>query len=81
MTTKEIFELNRESHKGTFMDRSWRKASEESIATIQDPSLTSWQKFKRGAYTYQGISTHMTNRMAIKRDKVVFLEDILNRKE
>jgi hypothetical protein len=70
MTTKEIFAKNREQHKGTFMDRAWRQASTESLEAIADPNLTARQKFWKGAYTYQGITTHLSNTMKDKQSKV-----------
>ena len=40
MSSSEIYELNREKHKGTFMDKTWRHASQESIQAYEDPTLT-----------------------------------------
>ena len=63
------------------MDRAWRQASTESLEAIADPNLTARQKFWKGAYTYQGITTHLSNTMKDKQSKVQFLEDLLNRKQ
>lgn len=40
MTSAQIYEKNRDLHKGTFMDRTWRQASSESLDAITDPTLT-----------------------------------------
>lgn len=52
MSYSEIIRKNRESHKGTFMDRSWRdKVSDE------DPTgKTFTENLKNGSYSYQAIS-------------------------
>ena len=34
MTYAEIVQKNREQHAGTFMDKSWRKASQESLDAL-----------------------------------------------
>ncbi len=70
MTTAEIFEKNREQHKNTFMDRTWRKASTESLEAIADPTLTRRQKFMRGAYTYQAFTTHSIGVLKDRQSKV-----------
>jgi hypothetical protein len=41
MTYAEIIQKNREQHKGTFMDKSWRK-SEEGLKILSDPELSGW---------------------------------------
>ena len=40
MTSAEIYAKNREAHKGTFMDKTWRRASAESIEALEDPTLS-----------------------------------------
>ena len=41
MTYAEIIQKNREQHKGTFMDKSWRQ-SEEGLKILSDPELSGW---------------------------------------
>ena len=52
MTYREIIEANRESRKGTFMDRSWRD-TEENI--LERPDMTRWEKFKAGGYSVRNV--------------------------
>ena len=53
MNYRQIIEANRRQHKGTFMDRSWRSDPEANgTNTLNDPTLSRWQKFTGGAYTY-----------------------------
>ena len=80
MTSAEIYKLNRQQHQGTFMDRAWRQASTESIEALNDPNLTRKQKFWRGAYTYQGMTTNWSASLKDKQKKVAFLENLLNHK-
>ena len=40
MTRAQIIEANREQHKGTFMDRSWRNQTNDDI--YLDKTLSRW---------------------------------------
>ena len=53
MTYKEILEKNRESRKGTFMDRTWRDTQEN---VLLNKDLTRWEKFKSGGYTFKNVN-------------------------
>jgi hypothetical protein len=81
MTSAEIFRKNREQHKGTFMDTSWRVQSQEKIEQMCEPGKSFKEKFWMGAYTYQGFVNRWSHKLNKQQEKVVFLEDILNRKE
>jgi len=41
MTYAEIIQKNREQHKGTFMDKSWRN-QEDGLKVLGDPELSGW---------------------------------------
>ena len=41
MTYAEIIQKNREQHKGTFMDKSWRKSA-DGVKVLEDPNLSGW---------------------------------------
>ena len=56
MTYAEIIKRNREAHKGTIMDRSWRDNTEGQEKILNDPSISRWTKFTSGAYSYQTVS-------------------------
>lgn len=79
MTYSEIVAANREQHKGTFMDKSWRKAN-GGLELLDDPTLSKWAKFKGGAYTYHNLTTSIGSNFAKRQQKVEFLETLLARK-
>ena len=56
LTYSEIIKRNREAHKGTIMDRTWRDNTEGQAKILNDPTLSRWTKFKSGAYSYQAVS-------------------------
>lgn len=58
LTYSEIVKLNRESRKGTFMDRSWRNTPTN---ILEDKNLSRWEKFKNGGYTFRNISDRWSN--------------------
>ena len=70
LTYQEIIDLNRQSRKGTFMDRSWRQTQNN---ILEDQSLTRWDKFKNGGYTFRNISERFMNNYQSKTDKSEFL--------
>ena len=77
MTSREIYAANRERNKGTLMDKSWRKASQESLSAYYDPELTFAQKLFKGAFTYQSIATNKKVEWSDRYEKVQFLEALL----
>ena len=80
MTYKEIIQRNRDSHKGTFMDRTWRDGKEGTLAILNDQTLSRWQKFIQGGYSYQTITANMINKFEKNQIKVKFVEDLIQRK-
>ena len=52
MTYEEILERNRNSRKGTFVDRSW-KVKQENILLRTDVSR--WEKFTSGGYNLKNL--------------------------
>ena len=70
MTSREIYAANRERNKGTLMDKSWRKASQESLDAYYDPELSFSQKLLKGAFTYQSIATNKKIEWFDKYEKV-----------
>lgn len=81
MTYAEIIKHNREAHKGTIMDRTWRDNTEGQEKMLNDPSMSRWKKFTSGAYSYQAVSTNWTNKFERNQVKVRFVEDLIERKD
>lgn len=76
MSYSEIIQKNRDSHKGTFMDQSWRdKVSDE------DPKgKTFTENIKNGSYTYQAMSKRFARHFRLSQSKIGYVEDLINRK-
>ena len=53
MSYSEIIAANRNSHKGTFMDRSWKKNINHDVYNDKDASFTN--RLTSGSYTYHAI--------------------------
>ena len=70
MTYSEILEKNRESRKGTFMDRTWRDSVEN---ILEDESLTKWQKFKSGGYTFRNVNKRFQKNLDVKQKKIKYM--------
>ena len=79
MGYSEIIKANRNSHAGTFMDRSWRDPSRD-IEVLNDPTLSRWQKLTQGGYSYQSISGNWINKFEQNQVKLKFVEDLIERK-
>jgi len=75
MTYAEIIKNNRDSHKGTIMDKSWRGANNVEVQKLRDdPEISGWKKFKGGAFSYHAITTSWNNKYAVAAAKVEFME-------
>ena len=79
MSYSEIIQANRESHKGTFMDRSWKKDVNHDVYDDKDSSFTT--KVASGSYTYHAVVDRMIKNFSSRQAKVKFLEDLFARKE
>lgn len=62
LTYEEILRLNREKHKGTFMDRTWK---EHAKNPLDDPTTTKWQKFKDGGYSVDNQLKRFSNNLML----------------
>ena len=64
LTFKEIMELNKESRKGTFLDRSWK---DTATNILENKELTRWQKFTSGGYTVKNVTERAKNTQTRKQ--------------
>ena len=68
-------ELNKESRKGTFMDRSW-KDTETNI--LENHDMTRWEKFKSGGYTAKNVTERAKNTLNRKQHMSAYLANLFN---
>ena len=78
MSYSEIIAANRNSHKGTFMDRSWKKNINHDVYNDKDASFTN--RLTSGSYTYHAIVDRIVKNFESRQAKVKFLEDLFARK-
>ena len=64
MTYSQIVAANRNSKKGTFMDRSWR---DTATNPLDDDTLSGWEKFKSGGYSYQNMVSKFAKTLAVRQ--------------
>ena len=76
MSYSEIMEKNREQHKGTFMDRSWR----DQVSDEDPKGKTFIERLREGSYSYQAVTKRFARRFRINQIKVGYLEDLINSK-
>jgi hypothetical protein len=48
------------------MDRSWRDRVDKEGSVLDDPTLTKWQKFKAGGYSFNNLGRSFATKLAIK---------------
>ena len=63
-------DLNKESRKGTFLDRSWR---DDQKNVLEDTELTKWEKFKAGGYTIKNVAERATNDLSRQQKTCQYL--------
>ena len=64
-------EANRNSKKGTFLDRTWRDTSENPL---ENPNLSRGQKFKQGGYSIPNLIENYQTNLYYKYLKLDFLK-------
>ncbi|CDW77007.1 UNKNOWN [Stylonychia lemnae] len=79
LTYDEIIKYNKERNKGTFIDRSWRDQVNEDD-DLDNPNTTRWEKFKAGRYNFGNFTRTQAKKLAIKQQKVEFIEKLVNNK-
>ena len=77
MTYAEIVSKNRDLHKGTFMDKSWRYNQQ----AVEVEGQTYLQTFKNGGYSYQAVLSRMVKNFKLNQEKVGYIEQVINSKD